>query len=110
MGFVNIGYNPHVSTSQPPTTTHSYGAGRNLFSSPGSVNVPQAPSSMADTPASSHKSVKHLECWYWHHHKRCKFSDEECKYSHRPTGALAGEPIKIGPGELLTYASSLKLI
>ena len=44
-------------------------------------------------------SVKHLECYYWKHRGRCRFSEEECLYAHHDTGMSTDEPFAIAFGE-----------
>ena len=43
-------------------------------------------------------SVKHLECWYWRNTGNCEHEEAVCLYSHRPTGQVAGKPVKREPG------------
>lgn len=43
------------------------------------------------------KSVKHLTCWYWAN-MDCKYSDDECLYSHFYTGTLAQPPVQVQRG------------
>lgn len=45
------------------------------------------------------KSVKHLECAYFFGPSPgCKWTEEQCLYSHTPTGSRAQPPVQIEPG------------
>ncbi|KIW16731.1 hypothetical protein PV08_03920 [Exophiala spinifera] len=54
--------------------------------------------------SNSRRSVKHLTCFWWWEKGHCRFSDEDCLYSHYDTGhhtsaprqVIAGEPAKAG--------------
>ena len=43
-------------------------------------------------------SVKHLTCYFWNAHGKCKHSDEECLYAHYYTGQIADPPVQVEPG------------
>lgn len=38
------------------------------------------------------RSVKHLTCFWWWEKGECRFSDEECLYSHHDTGHYTNAP------------------
>ena len=90
----NQGYSYHPNSFPP------------LGSSAAGTALPFNPQSFtANAPHMRKKSVKHLECWYFHVCHYCKFDEKDCKYSHKPTRLLARPPIRTGPGELLTLRS-----
>ncbi len=43
-------------------------------------------------------SVKHLTCYFWKAHGKCKHSDEDCLYAHYYTGQIADPPVQVEPG------------
>ncbi|MCJ1237362.1 hypothetical protein MMC14_005347 [Varicellaria rhodocarpa] len=59
----------------------------------GNLGSPRAFASHSIRP-----SVKHLTCYYWKKVGKCRFSEEECLYSHKNTGQLAEAPQKVEPG------------
>ena len=52
-------------------------------------------------PEESHEkgqSMKHLTCYFWWENGHCKYSEEDCLYSHAETGRVAGPPTQVEPG------------
>ncbi|KAK7894240.1 hypothetical protein LTR67_005998 [Exophiala xenobiotica] len=61
------------------------------------------------TPSShSRRSVKHLTCFWWWEKGHCRFSDEECLYSHYDTGHHTSAPRQVIPGEPAKAGKSLE--
>lgn len=42
--------------------------------------------------------MKHLTCYFWKAHGKCKHSDEDCLYAHYFTGQIADPPVQVEPG------------
>ena len=74
------------SASKVSTTGAPKGSTPGVIASPGSASKVQ-------------KSVKHLECAYFFGSSPgCKWTEEQCLYSHTPTGSRAAPPVQIEPG------------
>ena len=74
------------SASKVPTVGGPLRGGAEIMASPGSA-------------AKIQKSVKHLECAYFFGPSPgCKWTEEQCLYSHTPTGSRAAPPVQIEPG------------
>ena len=43
-------------------------------------------------------SVKHMTCFWWKDKGECRFSEEDCLYSHHDTGLYADPPRQVLPG------------
>ena len=49
-----------------------------------------------------------MTCYYWKKVGKCRFTEEECLYSHKNTGQLAEAPQKVEPGGRSTTNESEK--
>ncbi|KAL6243223.1 hypothetical protein RBB50_009774 [Rhinocladiella similis] len=56
----------------------------------------------------SRRSVKHLTCFWWWEKGHCRFSDEDCLYSHYDTGHHTSAPRQVIPGEPAKAGKSLE--
>lgn len=56
----------------------------------------------------SRRSVKHLTCFWWWEKGHCRFSDDECLYSHYDTGHHTSAPRQVVPGEPAKAGKSLE--
>ncbi|KIX09523.1 uncharacterized protein Z518_00603 [Rhinocladiella mackenziei CBS 650.93] len=54
------------------------------------------------------RSVKHLTCFWWWEKGECRYSDEECLYSHYDTGRYTNPPRQVIPGEPAKAGKSLE--
>ncbi|KAK6368151.1 hypothetical protein LTS17_009892 [Exophiala oligosperma] len=54
------------------------------------------------------RSVKHLTCFWWWEKGHCRFSDEDCLYSHYDTGHHTSAPRQVIPGEPAKAGKSLE--
>ena len=65
----------------------------------GQVSSPAGNTASPGSASKVQKSVKHLECAYYFGSKEgCKWTEEQCLYSHTPTGSRATAPVQIEPG------------
>lgn len=53
-------------------------------------------------------SVKHLTCYWWKTKGVCRFSEEDCLYSHHDTGKIADAPRHLIPGEKAVAGRNLE--
>ena len=92
---------PHISSSRRDRgfrTSSSFAPSYSRTSS----------SSRPGTPHPHGKpSVKHMTCFWWKEKGECRFSEEDCLYSHHDTGLYADPPRQVLPGGKSTTSPTL---
>ena len=99
-------YSRYTSASampQTPSNVHSW----RVISSP-TASVATLPSPRTSPEAAP--SVKHLTCYFWNAHGKCKHSDEDCLYAHFHTGQIADPPVQVEPGRRSTSYSIFDVV
>lgn len=61
-------------------------------------NVSHVNTGVSPTQIPKPASVKHLTCYFWAKNGSCKFSEEDCLYTHRDTGKVAQGPLQVELG------------
>ena len=84
----------YALTSIMPVTPSKAQSWRVVGSPPTPVEVLSSPGVASEVPP----SVKHLTCYFWNAHGKCKHSDEDCLYAHYHTGQVADPPVQVEPG------------
>ena len=87
------------SESQPMARTRPHSRARSPF--------PRA-RGLDNSLNSNRRSVKHLTCFWWWEKGECRYSDEECLYSHYDTGHHTSAPRQVIPGEPAKAGKSLE--
>ena len=90
----------YPSTTAMPQTPSKAPSWRVVGSPTASAEALASPRGSPEAPAAP--SVKHLTCYFWKAHGKCKHSDEDCLYAHHLTGQIADPPVQVEPGRQST--------